>query len=146
MAASEIDTPVIADEEQRLVDRVPAAVALCRLYLDSSNNTVASMCIRCGAIMRKIYCVACRKKEIEAREAVAKAEEEEEEEERREEEACQHIKGECNRCGETGTYLNFCNCGGTFEAIAVKNEDDHTWNALITNQRTSRLSQGRECW
>ena len=69
--------------------------------------------------MRSSYCIACRKEE-KAREAAAKAEEE-----RREEEACQHIKGKCDRCGDTGTYLNFCNCSGTFEAIAVKDEDGH---------------------
>ena len=66
------------------------------------------------------YCIPCRKKEIEARKAAVKAEEE-----RQEREACECIKGECNRCGDTGTYLDPCDCGGTFDAIVVKDEDDH---------------------
>ena len=66
------------------------------------------------------YCIPCRKKEIEARKDAAKAEEE-----RQEREATDCIKGKCDRYGDTGTYLDPCDCDRCFNAIAVKDEDDH---------------------
>ena len=119
-AEAATQTPAITVEDESLVDHVPVAAACCRLYSDSSNNTDTSLSFRCGAIVKKDYCENCRKKETAATEAAAKAEEE-----RREEEACQHMKGKCDRCRESGTYLHFCECGGTFEAITVKDEDDN---------------------